>query len=124
MNGFDKLPTPVKAGVVLTVFPLLVYVDFTSPKPTGMWMLFVAMLALMAASSIYNVFRSKDVIVELTKEQEAVLAASAEFRATMTMLENIHGLAMETASERPDEALAVLQQLNLNIHRALNPSQE
>ena len=42
----------------------------------------------------------------------------------MTALENVHGLAVETMDINPEEALAVLKQLNLNLYIALNPSQE
>lgn len=123
MSDFDKLPTPVKAGFVLTVFPLLIYVDFTAPKPTGMWMLFVALLSMMAVSAIYTAYRSKDVI-QITQYEEAALAASKDFRELICQLENVHGLAMETMATNPEEALEVLRQLNLNIYTALNPTQE
>ena len=56
--------------------------------------------------------------------QEAALAASKDFRELMTQLEKVHGLAVETMAINPEEALAVLKQLNRNLYTALNPSQE
>ena len=56
--------------------------------------------------------------------EEAALAASKDFRELMTQLEKVHGLAVETMDIDPEEALAVLKQLNLNLYTALNPSQE
>lgn len=63
-------------------------------------------------------------MIKLSREQEAALAASKDFRELMIQLENMHGLAMETMDTNPEEALAVLKQLNLNLYIALNPSQE
>ena len=56
--------------------------------------------------------------------EEAALAASKDFRELMTQLENVHGFALEVMAINPEEALAVLKQLNLNIYNALNPTQE
>ena len=56
--------------------------------------------------------------------EEAALAASKDFRELMTQLENVHGFALEVMAVNPEEALAVLKQLNLNLYIALNPSQE
>lgn len=56
--------------------------------------------------------------------EEAALAASKDFRELMIQLENVHGLALEAMAVNPEEALAVLKQLNLNLYIALNPSQE
>lgn len=56
--------------------------------------------------------------------EEAALAASKDFRELMTQLENMHGFALEVMAVNPEEALAVLKQLNLNLYIALNPSQE
>ena len=63
-------------------------------------------------------------MIKLTAYEEAALAASKDFRELMTQLENVHGLAIETMDINPEEALAVLKQLNLNLYIALNPSQE
>ena len=56
--------------------------------------------------------------------EEAALAASKDFRELMTQLEKMHGFAIEAMAVNPEEALAVLKQLNLNIYNALNPTQE
>ena len=56
--------------------------------------------------------------------EEAALAASKDFRELMTQLEKVHGFALEVMAVNPEEALAVLKQLNLNLYIALNPSQE
>lgn len=63
-------------------------------------------------------------MIKITAHEEAALAASKDFRELMTQLENVHGLAIETMATNPEEALAVLKQLNLNIYNALNPTQE
>ncbi len=60
----------------------------------------------------------------IAQHEEAALAASKDFRELMTQLENVHGFAIETMDINPEEALAVMKQLNLNIYNALNPSQE
>ena len=60
----------------------------------------------------------------IAQHEEAALAASKDFRELMTQLENVHGLAIETMDINPEEALAVLKQLNLNLYTALNPTQE
>lgn len=124
MTDFDKLPTPVKAGFVVTIFPTLVYIDYTSAKPTGMWMLFAALLGMMVLAALYDFFRKDKRMIKITAHEEAALAASKDFRELMTQLENVHGLAIETMATNPEEALAVLKQLNLNIYNALNPTQE
>lgn len=56
--------------------------------------------------------------------EEAALAASKDFRELIAQLEKVHGLAIEAMAVNPEEALAVLKQLNLNLYIALNPSQE
>ena len=56
--------------------------------------------------------------------EEAALAASKDFRELIAQLEKVHGLAVETMAINPEEALAVLKQLNRNLYTALNPSQE
>ena len=56
--------------------------------------------------------------------EEAALAASKDFRELMTQLEKVHGFALEVMAVNPEEALAVLKQLNRNLYTALNPSQE
>lgn len=56
--------------------------------------------------------------------EEAALAASKDFRELIAQLENVHGFALEVMAVNPEEALAVLKQLNLNLYIALNPSQE
>lgn len=63
-------------------------------------------------------------MIKLSREQEAALAASKDFRELMSQLENVHGFALEAMAVNPEEALAVLKQLNLNLYIALNPSQE
>lgn len=63
-------------------------------------------------------------MITLTAHEEAALAASKDFRELMIQLENVHGFALEVMATRPEEALAVLKQLNLNIYNALNPTQE
>ena len=63
-------------------------------------------------------------MIKLSREQEAALAASKDFRELMTQLENVHGFALEVMATNPEEALAVLKQLNLNLYTALNPTQE
>ena len=60
----------------------------------------------------------------IAQHEEAALAASKDFRELMTQLENVHGFALEVMAVNPEEALAVLKQLNLNLYIALNPSQE
>lgn len=63
-------------------------------------------------------------MIKITDYEEAALAASKDFRELMAQLENVHGLAVEVMADNPEEALAVMKQLNLNIYNALNPTQE
>ena len=56
--------------------------------------------------------------------EEAASAASKDFRELVAQLEKVHGFALEVMAVNPEEALAVLKQLNLNIYNALNPTQE
>ena len=63
-------------------------------------------------------------MIKLTAYEEAALAASKDFRELIAQLEKVHGLAVEVMADNPEEALAVLKQLNLNIYNALNPTQE
>jgi len=60
----------------------------------------------------------------LSEHEEAVLAASRDFRDLMRQLENVHGMALDISSQNPEEAAAVIKQLNINIYNALNPTQE
>ena len=60
----------------------------------------------------------------IAQHEEAALAASKDFRELIAQLENVHGFALEVMAVNPEEALAVLKQLNLNLYIALNPSQE
>ena len=60
----------------------------------------------------------------IAQHEEAALAASKDFRELIAQLEKVHGFAIEAMAVNPEEALAVLKQLNLNLYIALNPSQE
>lgn len=121
-----RLPSWAQTVIVFTVFPLLIYIDLTSPKVTGMWMLFSVLIIMWLVGLALDTYRKfyPMKLIRLTEHEEAALAASKDFRELMSQLENVHGLAIETIATNPEEALAVLKQLNLNIYNALNPSQE
>ena len=63
-------------------------------------------------------------MTQLTQHEEAALAASKDFRELVAQLEKVHDFALEVMTTEPEEALAVLRRLNLNLYVALNPTQE